>query len=312
MVKNSEYFEHALKAFQKVNYTDMDLDKLAAENMSNEPNFAYKGKMINSLFAKTGKRIHPKIDFLYTGGPDDAQIATVKIVNSKEDEAEIKMLKFISTEEDLAFRTLFIRSVYVNNRIYMDYFTHNCLDLLESSKTIDPSGSANILDMTLSVLARLKHHGYCFTDIKVEQILVRPYNKNRGGFYKSIRYNNDRYEFAMGDLDIDKCRGEFGVIIYTFALPEFIRKQTKSSEEYSERQLLWSLGVTILDLYKVKYGDLSQKSSVDLALANLKKHKARSNHIEYARDCLKHGRITWKESSLSTISGVERPVSRRN
>lgn len=296
-------------------YSDVDLEKIAAENMSETDNFTYKGKKCISYNKHAEETFHRKIDFLITND-SGLKILTVKKVCEEEDRHEIRVIQAINSTSDLLFKTNFIRSVYVHNKVFMDYFGYDLHGFIKYHGVYGP-GCSKILEITLKALHRLRQMNLCFTDIKTDQILIRPYIESRGSYYNQCKYVVDGkevvHEVAITDVDMSYCnrRG----FLKTFSLPTNLNI---SEQDRTEKQFLWSVGILCLEMFRVSpsfnyFGENINYTREDFneTVKIINSSNMPEVYKKIAINCFDPKKIKWMDSVASLIDLKDRPQSRR-
>lgn len=156
----------------------------------------------------------------------------------------------------------------------MDYFQYN-LARWRAGQDLSEETSQEIANFISRAVLILYNLGLCYTDIKLEQVLIRPVSLDRRRYYYTIKHQDRLYELALTDMDMGRCASAKDRRIYTFLIPKvlleaiMIQAQKENNGEalglqesislMNERQLIWSYFMTITDvfgfnmtMYKVK------------------------------------------------------------
>lgn len=253
------------KIMRGSDYDDIDLDKFALEN-SNNTTYTYKETEI-STYNQHFPPVHPKINFVFSKDGNTYQVVTAKTVDKQEDEAEIKSILRTNKITALYIKSHYIRGAYENGKIYMDFFNSDLANKIDSRKggRVDVKGVEDIAIFLVRALTYIKLDGYCYTDIKTDQVLLRPYNSKRGSYYYVIEYEGSSYEIALADLDFKKCHDPDYLLTYEY--PEFYALPKKEKDD-AENQLLWSFGITLMDLYGINISAMHDRKTLTRNVVN--------------------------------------------
>ena len=290
---------------------DVDLDKFAAENMSSSK-FQYKGRPGTSYNETTKAPIHPSVDFITLSNESSYSIVVVKKVSEKEND-ETHMIKLISKMENFIKKTHFVRSVYVNKRIYMDYFNYDLYKFLTIRSDKDWDGLQSIFIFCLQSLNILMEKNKCFTDIKLDQVLVRLYVPKRGSYYNVFTYFGQTFEIALSDLDMKNC-DTVDAFMLTNQYPETKRLPLAKQ---SEKQVLWSLGIMALEIFGNRRFVKENGSFVGTmnSIPQIKDDVDRLPIVPVLKtiikNCFDPNVTRWQEGVVNVIDLKERAVSRR-
>ncbi len=153
----------------------------------------------------------------------------------------------------------FVRN-YTNKYVsIMDTFDYDLLYLLTNG-SLGIHDREDVCVFVIEAIFMLLYHGYCYTDIKIEQVFVRK-RKNSDKYYHSI----GGYEFAIGDLDFVNCAGSTGHM-HTVKPPNYIN----TAQEIT----IFALGITCAEImgadvsYFMKQGQ-KKKSAVEQQIRNI-------------------------------------------
>lgn len=299
-------------------YSDVDLDKFASENMnSNKLKYQNRPVKVDKSIKKVS---HPNINHVVVNNSDNTiSLCTIKSINKQKDRDEIKAVEQIS-KFDLLVKSFFVRSTYANSRIYMDHFPYDLVKFYGDYpyRYNNLQAGTELFKLMLQAVSHLRKKGMCHTDIKMDQVLIRPYNKNRGSYYNVVYYEGNPYEVAIADLDIPMChRDEY---VLTFRIPDVVfNKETRKHE--TEKQTLWGLGVYGLEIMGIDidiffdgldYGDINKiYSKINHKLNELRAKNIPQKYKDIIIDCFRPESWSWDLVVSKRIDINPRPISKR-
>ena len=224
----SIYSNTGLKKIVSLNLNGDKLDKLSKPELEKHGIFFYLSK-------KTFKSV------------------VIKDVNNRKDNRGHLTANRLIESLPIHYKQFFVRN-YTNKYVsIMDTFDYDLLYII-SNETWSIAEMEKVCAFVIEGIFILLYYGYCYTDIKIEQVFVRK-RKNASGYYHSI----GGYEFAIGDLDFVSCSGSEGHM-HTVKPPSYVR----TAQEIT----LFALGITCAEImgadvsYFMKQGS-KKKSVVD-------------------------------------------------
>lgn len=235
---------------------DTDLEKVWEENAQiiySNPGL----KKINTLklngdeLVKLSKPDLEKHGIFFYLSKKTFKSVVMKDVNNRKDNRGHLIANKVIESLILPLKQFFVRN-YTNKYVsIMDTFDYDLLYIL-SNESWSVRDREKVCRFVIESIFILLYYGYCYTDIKIEQVFVRK-RKNSSNYYNSIR----EYEFAIGDLDFIDCGGSSGHM-HTVKPPNYI----KTAQEIT----IFALGITCAEImgadvsYFMKQG--SKKKSV--------------------------------------------------
>lgn len=175
-------------------------------------------------------------------------VFTLKLIKENEKET----LEYIS-KLPFEIKRLFIRFSLVDKVKLMDYFQFDFRFWEKNDIFVSFRARTQVADLITEAVKNLRREGYCYTDIKIDQILLRPVSEDREqGYYRIVDNDGKLYELAITDLDMNRCLETKAKNVYTYRVPKSFIKPGMSKTELTERQLIWSYLITIMDIFKIK------------------------------------------------------------
>ena len=252
---------------------------------------------------------HEKI--AYAVSTDDANrphILTIKnIEDDGEESEEIKTIEHINKIPDKNIKSFFIRSIVAFPLIYMDFFNTDLAGFLYYNHQLSMTSRQQIFLFLFEALTYIRSDGKCFTDIKVDQVLLRPHDKDRGElYYNIVNCDGVKYDIVVADLDFNDCDEDD--YMYTYKIPKYAAKYTDDAN-YIEKQLLWSFGVTCLELFgfELPSGSIS-KHYIKSTVSKLKILPINNKIVKIVLDSLNPKVLSWEEL-IKTYRTLDTPFT---
>lgn len=278
-------------------YNDIELDKIETLNAKkNNTVFKYKNSPLY-VYTKNNDFFHNKITYATN---DSGDLMTIKNIGdirlSRNVEAQ-SILRVNDKYSDKS-KSYFINSVVSYPNIFMDFFEINAYDLITKYGLSLPA-KIQLFDFIFDAMTVIHNDKRCFTDIKLEQVLLRSHSKTKNK-YHTIKGESTTYDVALSDLDYKVCTENS--IMVTYTLPDRFHKQLKLGiGKEAELHTLWAFGATILSIFGI---DESHYISTDVS-TNVIKQDLQDlfalpipTHIKnIARECLLSIRVdsTWND-----------------